>query len=78
MKTSVIVPPKWVRPDGSVVACKEKVMVLDENYQELAQTLTDMIEDAVLMGCSQQQIRQSMHDLIDAIEIDIQETQVQP
>ena len=71
-------PPTWVKPDGSVVACTEKIMVLDENYQELAQTMKDMIEDAVLMGCAEKQIRQAMHHLIDAIEIDIKESQVQP
>ena len=78
MPNQDIHPPTWVKPDGGVVACTEKIMVLDENYHELAQTLTDMIEDAVLMGCAEKQIRQAMHELIDAIEIDIKESQVQP
>lgn len=27
--------PRWEKPDGSPVSCTEKVMVLNENYEEL-------------------------------------------
>ena len=76
--TKSIGAPCWVKPDGSPVSCTEKVKVLNENYEELREALKDALEDALLLGCSEKQIRQSFHDLIDEIESEVTETQVQP
>lgn len=70
--------PRWVKPDGSPVSCTEKVKVLNENYLELQEAIKDALEDALVMGCSEAQIRESFHRLIDEIESDIQEAQIQP
>ena len=76
--TKSIGAPCWVKPDGSPVSCTEKVKVLNENYEELREALKDALEDAHLLGCSEKQIRQSFHDLIDEIESKVTESQVQP
>lgn len=76
--TKSIGAPCWVKPDGSPVSCTEKVKVLNENYEELREALKDALEDALLLGCSEKQIRQSFHDLIDEIESEVTESQVQP
>ena len=47
----------WKRPDGSVVACTEKLKVLRENLDELRQMAQDAFEDALLMECTESQIR---------------------
>lgn len=70
--------PCWVKPDGSPVSCTEKVKVLNENYEELREVLKDALEDALLLGCSEAQIRQSFHDLIDQIQSEVTESQVHP
>jgi hypothetical protein len=59
--------PIWTAPDGSPISCVEKIKVLNENYQELRQTAQDALEDAVLMGCSEAQIREALHGLIDEL-----------
>ena len=41
----------WKRPDGSIVACTEKIKVLRENLEELRQMAQDAFEDALLMEC---------------------------
>jgi len=41
--------PKWVRDDGSVVSCTEKVKVMAENFDELKQLAQDALEDGLLM-----------------------------
>ena len=66
--------PRWVRPNGKIVACTEKLKVLNDNYEELHMMIKDALEDALLMGCSEAQVRQSFHDLIDAIKSDVEET----
>ena len=39
--------PKWVRDDGSVVSCTEKVKVMAENFDELKQIAQDAMEDGL-------------------------------
>ncbi|WP_369816091.1 MULTISPECIES: hypothetical protein [Chromobacterium] len=52
--------PVWRDPDGNVVACVEKLKVMRENLEEIAQMAQDAFEDAVLMGCDEKQVRDFM------------------
>jgi hypothetical protein len=59
--------PVWRQPDGAPVSCLEKIKVLNENYAELRQIAQDALEDALLMGCSEDQVRQALHGMIDEL-----------
>lgn len=59
--------PKWVRDDGSVVSCTEKVKVMTENFDEIKQITQDALEDGLLMEVSEQQMREALHQLINAL-----------
>lgn len=59
--------PKWVRDDGSVVSCTEKVKVMSENFDELRQIAQDALEDGLLMEVSEEQMRQALHALVDTL-----------
>lgn len=63
--------PVWRSDAGAPVSCTEKVKVLNENFRELEQMLSDAIEDGVLMGCSEAQLRAELHALIDRLRIDV-------
>lgn len=58
----------WKRPDGSVVACTEKIKVLRENLEELRQMAQDAFEDALLMECDESQIRKVFQDLMTGLK----------
>ena len=58
-------PPLWQKPDGSPVSCLEKIKVLNQNYAELKQMAQDALEDALLMECSEEQIKEALHRLIE-------------
>ncbi len=58
----------WKRPDGSVVACTEKLKVLRENLDELRQMAQDAFEDALLMECTESQIRAVFQEVIAGLE----------
>lgn len=58
----------WKRPDGSVVACTEKIKVLRENLEELRQMAQDAFEDALLMECEENQIRTVFQEVIAGLE----------
>ncbi len=50
-------PDAWPQPDGTPLSCREKLKVLTENHAELAQTMQDAFEDAVLMGVDEAAMR---------------------
>ncbi len=54
----------WHSPEGKVIACVEKNKVLQENLAEIRQVCQDALEDAVLMGCDEQQFRQVLAELV--------------
>lgn len=58
----------WKRPDGSIVACTEKIKVLRENLEELRQMAQDAFEDALLMECEESQIRAVFQEMISGLE----------
>lgn len=58
----------WRSPKGEVIACVEKNKVLQENLVEIRQICQDALEDAVLMGCDEQQVRDVFMELIASLE----------
>jgi hypothetical protein len=59
--------PVWRQSDGAPISCLEKIKVLNENYAELRQIAQDALEDALLMGCSEEQVREALHRLVDEL-----------
>ena len=58
----------WRSPSGGVISCVEKLKVLRENLEEIRQLCQDALEDAVLMGCDEQQFRRVLTELMQKIE----------
>ncbi|GAB3591624.1 MULTISPECIES: hypothetical protein [Acetobacter] len=58
----------WPQEDGQPVSCQEKIRVLEENWQDVRQVLTDAFEDAVLMGVSEQVMRERLTELVQALQ----------
>jgi hypothetical protein len=60
--------PVWRQPDGKPLACVEKIKVLNENLAEIRQLAQDALEDGLLMGGSEEQLRQVLRQMIDSLE----------
>ena len=58
----------WRTPEGEKLSCVEKIKVLEENIAELRQMAQDALEDAVLMGGDERQLRAVLHELVDGLE----------
>ena len=58
----------WREPDGTPVSCFEKLKVLEENLMEIREMGQDALEDAVLMGCDENQVRDVMRALADSLD----------
>jgi hypothetical protein len=60
-------PRRWLQPDGAPVSCREKLKVLEENWQELTETLRDTYEDAVLMGVDPKEMKRLLTELVEEL-----------
>jgi hypothetical protein len=60
----------WRSPKGEVIACVEKNKVMAENLAEIRQICQDALEDAVLMGCDEQQFRVVLNELVASLKSD--------
>ncbi len=56
--------PTWHDPAGKAISCTEKIKVLNENIEELQQMAQDAFEDALLLGCDETQIRQTLQIML--------------
>ena len=61
-------PQVWLKPDGQPVSCREKIKVLNENLDEIRELAQDALEDAILMGCDEAQLRQVLHEIVESLE----------
>ncbi|MBY0346290.1 MAG: DUF1631 domain-containing protein [Neisseriaceae bacterium] len=52
-----IIQPVWQDQNGKIVACTEKIKVMQENLEELLEIAQEAFEDALLMGCTEAQLR---------------------
>lgn len=61
-------PTVWRQPDGKPVSCVEKIKVLNQNLDEIRQLAQDALEDAILMGCDEAQVRGVLQRLVDDLQ----------
>jgi len=60
--------PTWKQPDGKPVSCLEKIKVLNQNLEEIHGLAQDALEDAVLMGCDEGQIRAVFNAMLESLK----------
>ncbi len=60
----------WRRIDGSIIACTEKLKVMRENFVELRLASLAVLEDAVLMGCDEKQVKEALIHLVQSLSTD--------
>lgn len=63
----------WSSADGEALVCNEKRAVLDSNMEELEQLCRDALDDALLMGCSQQSAKAALHQMINQLTPTVKE-----
>jgi hypothetical protein len=59
--------PVWRTPEGEPVSCVEKIKVLNENLAELRTLAQEALEDAVLMGADEAQVRQVLAGIVTGL-----------
>ncbi|PPD15500.1 MAG: hypothetical protein CTY27_05700 [Methylotenera sp.] len=59
--------PTWVRDDKSIVACTEKIKVMQDNFEEIAQMMQDAFEDGLLMEVNEAQMRETLKLIVEQL-----------
>ncbi|HKS87856.1 MAG TPA: hypothetical protein VJR70_00320 [Stellaceae bacterium] len=59
--------PVWRTPEGEPVSCVEKIKLLNDNLAEIKALAQDALEDAVLMGCDEAQVREVLAGLVGGL-----------
>lgn len=60
--------PVWRQPDGAPLSCREKIKVLNENLEEIREMAQDALEDGILMGCDESQLRDVLRELVNSLD----------
>ena len=58
--------PTWLDTTGMPLGCLEKIKMLNENIVEIHDMCQEALEDAVLMGCDERQIRSVLLNLVES------------
>ena len=61
-------PTLWPMADGAPLACRDKLKMLAENHTELAQTLQDAFDDAILMGVDEAMFRDLLVRMVAGLD----------
>ena len=68
MSSRPLPEPVWRSPEGEIVSCVEKLKVRRENLEEIQWLCQDALDDAVLMGCDENQFKQVLANLVQRLE----------
>ena len=63
-----ILLPTWLDTAGLPLGCLEKIKMLNENIVEIHDMCQEALEDAVLMGCDERQIRSVLLNLVEGLQ----------
>ncbi len=58
----------WPQPDGEPISCRDKLEILNENYEELHHVMQDAFDDAVLMGVEEHHLRRLFATLVENLK----------
>ena len=63
MKKNKLYPDFWKTSDNSIISCKEKIIILNNNVIELQNLINQIYDEAILMGVDKEQIKKVINNL---------------
>ena len=61
----------WIDKDKKVISCEETNKVLNENLSEITSILQNSFDDAVLLGCDEDDFKKKINKLLECLEFSI-------
>ena len=61
----------WYAKNHKVISCDETNKVLNENYEELKTLIQNIYDDAILIGCDEDDLKKKIRVLIDELDFSL-------
>ncbi len=61
----------WIDKSKKVISCEETNKVLNENFSELTTLIQNTFDDAVLLGCDEDDFKNKVENLLSSLEFSI-------
>ncbi|MFL2661598.1 MAG: hypothetical protein ACJ0G4_06650 [Alphaproteobacteria bacterium] len=71
MKEKVTREFLWIDKEKKVISCEETNKVLNENFSEVTTILQNTFDDAVLLGCDEQDFKLKVNEFLKKLEFSI-------
>ena len=61
----------WIDKNNKIISCEETNKVLNENFIEVTSFLQNAFDDAILIGCDEDDFKKKIIKLINGLEFSI-------
>jgi hypothetical protein len=61
----------WYAKDNKIISCDETNKVLNENYEELKTLVQNIYDDAILIGCDEEDFKKKIKNLVDDLHFSL-------
>ena len=61
----------WIDKEKKIISCIETNKVLNENFLEVYNVLKSAIDDSILMGCDEKNIKKKLKRLVNDLSFSI-------
>ena len=61
----------WIDKNNKIISCEETNKVLNENFIEVSSVLQNAFDDAILIGCDEDDFKKKIINLIKSLEFSI-------
>ena len=61
----------WIDKNNKIISCEETNKVLNENFTEVTSVLQNAFDDAILIGCDEDDFKKKIIKLINNLEFSI-------
>ncbi len=61
----------WIDKNNKIISCEETNKVLNENFTEVSSVLQSAFDDAILIGCDEDDFKKKFIKLMNSLEFSI-------
>ncbi len=61
----------WIDKDKKAISCEETNKVLNENFSEITSIIQNSFDDAILLGCDEDDFKKKVNNLLERLEFSI-------
>mgnify|MGYP001246607849 CR=1 FL=1 len=61
----------WIDKNRKTISCEETNKVLNENFSEVLSTIQNSFDDAILLGCDENDFKKKIENAIKNLEFSI-------